>query len=122
MMIRKKGNCIIHDFNDSFCFYKQGIEGFKNAKRGTNYAGKVAAESLAQVSSNFLIQKFILEYCYSDLYFKMSFCIYIILCNIYFYIIFFGFLASVKSWCKSYPIEVKRNGPWKTSRLFILLV
>jgi len=29
-----------------------GIDGFKNAKRGTNYAGKVAAESLAQRASN----------------------------------------------------------------------
>jgi len=28
----------------------QGVEGFKNAKRGTNYAGKVAGESMAQVS------------------------------------------------------------------------
>ena len=88
MMIRKKGNCIIHDFNDSFCFYKQGIEGFKNAKRGTNYAGKVAAESLAQVSSNFLIQKFILEYCYSDLYLKCLF-VFILYCAIFISTLFF---------------------------------
>ena len=27
----------------------QGIEGFKNAKRGTNYAGKVAGEAIAKV-------------------------------------------------------------------------
>lgn len=29
--------------------YFQGIEGFKNAKRGTNYAGKVAGEAIAKV-------------------------------------------------------------------------
>ncbi|XP_002165471.2 small ribosomal subunit protein uS11 [Hydra vulgaris] len=34
-----------------------GIEGFKNSKRGTNYAGKVAAESLAKKANDLGVNK-----------------------------------------------------------------